>query len=200
MILPMLGVAQEVDFDWSKYGTPIDLPEQSEDDPPREETELDIEIAAFRSEHRARNAVLINNSAEQALNDDGRIIGSEALGRLVTPTPVIIIAEAMVADPVVELYTSIKKLPECAHTVRILYTESADRSESALLGYTIENPKGVYTKLVKYDSETEWLKWITKSFEKDDAEQDGAEQPATAPESKTEGKKKPKPVSEERPK
>lgn len=199
MVLPRLAIAQEFDFDSIKYGTPIDLSENSDDKPPRVETELDIEIAAFCSEHKAHNAVLISNSAGRALNDDGRIIGSEALGRLVNPMPVIIIAEAMVADPVIELYTSIKKLPECAHTVRILYTESADRSESALLGYTIENPKGVYTKLVKYDGETEWLKWINESFRKDDAEQYGAEQPATAPESKPESKEKPKPESEGRP-
>lgn len=92
----------------------------------------------------------------------------------------------MVADPVVELYTSIKRLPDCAHTVRILYTESPDRSESSLLGYTIENPKGVYTKLVKYDGKTPWLEWITASFKNDDREQVDADQPATAPESKTE--------------
>ena len=198
MVLPVLAIAQEFDFDSIKYGTPIDLPEESEDESPREETELDIEIAAFRSEHKAHNAVLISNSAGRALNDDGRLIGSEALGRLVNPMPVIIISEAMVADPVVELYTSIKKLPECAHTVRILYTESDDRSEAALLGYTIENPKGVNTKLVKYDGETEWLTWINESFRKDDAEQYGAEQPATAPESKPEGEQKPEPESEGR--
>lgn len=136
------------------------------------ENDLDREIKAFREKHGAYNAVLINNFEGRALNKDGQVIGSEALGSVVNPQNVLIIARAMVADPVVELYTSIKRLPDCAHTIRILYTESPGRSVSSLLGYTIENPKGVYTKLVKYDGKTPWLEWITKSFKNDDGEQD----------------------------
>jgi len=164
----------------------------------RPESDLDREIETFRKHHAAYNAVLINNSAGRALNKEGQVVGSEAMGTVVNPQEVLIITRAMVADPVVKLYTSIKKVPDCAHTVRILYTESPDRSESSLLGYTIENPKGVYTKLVKYDRKTPWLEWIAESFEKDDGEQAGAEQPATRPESKLEGSDKPQPESEGR--
>lgn len=142
----------------------IEIPEGS----PWAETQLYKEIEAFGIEHGTRNVVLINNSESREINEDGRLIGLEALGRAANPRDVMIIAPARVAAPVVELYTAIEKLPNCAHTVRILYTESGDRSESTLLGYTIENPRRHYTKLVKYDGKTPWLKWVTNSFKKDD--------------------------------
>jgi hypothetical protein len=196
LILSALPIsADEIEIDLSQFGEPIEVTTNSEAEEATPETELDREIEAFRALHGAYNAVLINNSAGRALNKEGKVIGSEGLGTPVNPHEVLIIARAMVADPVVKLYTSIKKVPDCAQTVRILYTESPDLSESSLLGYTIENPKGVYTKLVKYDGKTPWLEWITESFKKDDGEQGGAGQPATASESKSDGKDKPQPES-----
>ena len=190
--------ADELKVAWSQYGTPIQVSDISSGDASAKNTKLDREVEAFRAKHEARNAVLINNSEGRALKKGGQLAEPDGGGRLVTPTPVITISEAMVADPVVKLYTSIARLPECANTIRILYTESEDRSEASLLGYTIEKPDGVYTKLVKYDGKTPWLEWITKSFQNDDAEQNGAGQPATASELKSEGKEKLKPESEGR--
>lgn len=141
------------------------------------ESALDREIEEFRAKHDARNAVLINNAGGRALDKEGRITGAEGLGTPVAPGDVIIIAEAMVNDPVVKLYTSIKKLPDSAHTVRILYSNSPDGKSSSLLGYTIENAEDVYTKLVKYDGRTPWLEWINGSFKKDDAEHEAAGKP-----------------------
>ncbi len=193
-----LVCADELEFDLGQFGQLIEISADSAEGEAAPETALDREIEAFRKGHQAYNAVLINNSDGRALNKEGQVDGSEALGTVVYPKEVLIIARASVADPVVKLYRSIKKIPDCAHTVRILYTESQDRSESSLLGYTIENPKRVYTKLVKYDGETPWLEWITASFKKDDREQVGADLPATAPESKSEGKEKPKTETEGR--
>ena len=148
------------------------------------ESELDRKVEVFRKQHGAYNAVLINNSKGRALNKEGQVIGSDGLGTILNlqdVPEVLVISRAMVADPIVKLYTSIKKVPDCAHTVRILYTESPPGySKATLLGYTIENPKGVYTKLVKYDGETPWLEWITESFKKDDGEQVGAGNPLDA--------------------
>ncbi len=186
-----LVFADELEFDLSQFGQLIEISAHSEEGEAAPETALDREIEAFRMSHQAYNAVLINNSGGRALNKEGQVAGSEALGSVVNPKEVLIIARASVADPVVELYTSIKKIPDCAHTVRILYSESQDQSESSLLGYTIENPKRVYTKLVKYDGKTPWLEWITASFKKDDEEQAGADLPVTAQESKSEGNEKP---------
>jgi hypothetical protein len=140
----------------------------------KKESALDREIEEFRAKHEARNAVMINNAGGRALDKEGRITGSEELGSPVAPGEIITISEAMVNDSVVELYTSIKKLPEHAHTVRILYSESPDGKSSSLLGYTIENADDVYTKLVRYDGRTPWLEWITESFKKDDAEHEAA--------------------------
>ena len=177
--LPELLLAQEEVPHSSNYGNPIDVQEGSAQDDHRSESGLDKEISAFQAEHKAATAALINNSTGRALNNDGRIIGSEALGRLVTPVEVIIIPEAWFPDSIAELYSSVKKLPDSAHLVRILYSVSPDRSETKLLGYTIESLDGIYTKLVKYDGKTPWLKWLTRSFQNDDAEQGGADQPAT---------------------
>jgi hypothetical protein len=164
--------ADEIEIDLSQFEEVIEFATDIEAKSARPETELDREIQAFRTLHGAHNAVLINNSAGRALNKEGKVTGSEGLGTPVNPQEVLIIAPATVADPVVKLYRSIEKVPDCAHTVRILYTESSDRSESSLLGYTIENPKGVYTKLVKYDGKTRWLEWVTESFKKDNGEHD----------------------------
>ena len=197
----LVGAEEQV-IDWSLWqvhGTPINIPAQTAPEEKRPLTAIDREIEAFLAQHKARDCRLINNTAGRALNNDGRLIGAEAMGRAVNPTEVIIIAPAMVAQPVVELYTSIKQLPDSSESVCIWYTESLDRSESSILGYTIENPRGVYTKLVKYDGKTPWLQWITASFKKDDGEQGGADQPATVPKSKPEGNQKTKPESEARP-
>ena len=50
----------------------------------------------------------------------------------------------------------------------------------------------------KIERMLEMVKTLRSAHKKDRAQQDGAEQPATAPESKWEGKEKPKPESEER--
>lgn len=178
--IPFVAHGDELEIDLSEYGEPIEIPINSQT-ASKPETELDRKISTLRKKHGAYNAVLINNSKGQALNKNGQISESEALGTVVNPGEVLVIARAMVAEPVVKLYTSIKKLPDCAHTVRILYTESPDRAKSSLLGYTIENPKGIYTKLVEYDGKTPWLEWITKSFKNDDGEQGSAHQSTTAP-------------------
>lgn len=193
-----LAYAEEPDLDWIRYGPPIIIPQAAPKEK-RPKTDLDREIDAFLAPHQARGCRLINNTLGRALNDDGRLIGAEPMGRAVNPTEVIIIAPTMVAQPIVELYTSIKKLPEHSESVCIWYTESLDRSESSLLGYTTENPRGVYTKLVKYGGKTPWLQWITDSFKKDDGEQGGVDQPATVPKSKPEGNQKTKSESEARP-
>jgi hypothetical protein len=165
-----LALGQEFKIDLSHLSEYTPIPNKQSDDEARPETALDGEIEKFRQHHGAYNAVLVNNSGDRVLNAKGEVVGQEAMGSVVNPTAVLIIARSMVADPVVDLYTSIKELPDCAHTVRILYTESQDRSESSLLGYTIENPKGVYTKLVQYDGKTPWLEWITESFKIQDKE------------------------------
>jgi hypothetical protein len=115
LISVLLG-AEGLEVDFSQYGDPVDVQSGPNGEEARPESELDREISEFRANHQARNAVLINNSEGRAFDEDGRVRGSEGLGRLAIPTEVILIAEARVARPVVELYTSIKKLPNCAHT------------------------------------------------------------------------------------
>ena len=82
--LPELLLAQEEVPNSSNYGNPIDVQEGSTQDHHRLESGLDKEISAFQAEHKAVAAALINNSVGRALNNDGKIIGSEPLGRLVT--------------------------------------------------------------------------------------------------------------------
>lgn len=166
--LPLLAEVLEIDL--SQFGEPIKLPSKPNNREKRPDTKLDREIAEFRTKHEARIAVLINNADRRALDAKGRVKGLEGLGDPVDPKQVLVIAEAMVTAPVVELYTSIKRLPECAHTVHIIYTESPDRSKSSLLGYTIIDADETNVKLVKYEGNQPWLDWINKSFEKDDAE------------------------------
>jgi len=184
-LISTLICAEDLEIDLSQFGTPIELPANPTDEKTRPETALNREIEAFFAKHEAYGVRLINNSAGRALNEDGRLIGAEAMGRVVNPTNVIIIARASVARPVVEFYTSINKLPDCSESVCIWYTESPDHSESSLLGYTIENPRGVYTKFVEFGGKNPWLDWITASFEKDDRKLSVADEPAADPKAKT---------------
>jgi hypothetical protein len=163
--------AAETDKNAKPSGDTANPPDAGEASASVPETALDREISAFMVKHHAENAVLINNGNQRALDENGRIKGSEALGRAVNAPEVIIIAWSFVPDSIVDLYTSIKRLPNCAHKVRILYTQSEDFKKGSLIGYTIEDSDGTSTKLRKYDGKTPWLNWITESFRKDDAEQ-----------------------------
>jgi len=160
--------------------------------------ELNRKIEAFMSENDVRiAAVMFQNPASLRANKDASTDKPKPSGFQIGPMKVPFIAESRVTGRIVDLYTSIEKLPRCARTVKILYTHSTDEPES-FLGYTIENPDGVYTKLVIYDGKLPWLEWIIGSFESDDAEQNGAGQPATVPKSKPEGDENPKLESEGR--
>jgi len=190
--------AEEPEIDWIQYGTPIDIPASTTEEEPRPKSILDREIEAFLLQFKSYDAArLINNSSGRALDDAGHLVVGGDLGRVVNPSEVIIIAPARVPRSIVELYTAIKKLPNCAESICVYYSSSPDWKTGDLLGYTIENPRGTNTKLVKYDGVTPWLEWITASFKKD-GEQAGSGQPATRPESKPEGSDQPQPESEGR--
>lgn len=160
--------------------------------------ELHRSIEAFVSENEVRiAAVMFQDLASRKANKYVSTDKPKPSGFQTGPMKVPFIAESRVTGRIVDLYTSIEKLPRCARTVKILYTHSTDEPES-FLGYTIENPVGFYTKLVLYDGSLPWLEWIARSFEIDDAEQNGAGRPATVPESKSESEGNNKPESEGR--
>lgn len=143
---------------------------------------MPADVTKLREKLELHNAVLINNFAGRLIDQKTKTLKGDlaALGTPVNPKDVMIIAEAMVPDDMVELYTSIRRLPDSAEVVRVLYTLSADRKKATLIGYTVERPRGTDVAFVRYDGSTPWLEWITKSFSKIDAK----------PESKTSPPKK----------
>ncbi|MEM1085095.1 MAG: hypothetical protein AAGI48_13365 [Verrucomicrobiota bacterium] len=143
------------------------------------------------------NALLINNRAGRAIDPTtGRLKAAPELGRAVDAGEVMVIAWSIVSDDVVDLYSSIKRLPESADAVRIWYTDSDDFKEGTLLGYTIERPQGTEIRFVRYDKRMPWLQWIRQSFAEVDAAEmrkaeEGAGEPVTRSESDAEGCDKP---------
>ena len=132
---------------------------------------MPADVTKLREKRELHNAVLMNNFEGRLIDQKTKTLKGDlaALGTPVNPKDVMIIAEAMVPNDMVELYTSIKRLPDSAEVVRILYTLSADRKKSTLIGYTVERPSGTDVAFVRYDGSAPWLEWITKSFPTIDA-------------------------------
>ena len=143
---------------------------------------MPADVTKLRGKQELHNAVLMNNSESRLIDQKTKTLkGTLArLGTPLNPKDVIIMAETFVPDDMVELYTSIRRLPDSAEVVRILYTVSADRKKATLVGYTVERPRGTDVAFVRYDGSAPWLEWITKSFPAIDAK----------PESKTSPPKK----------
>ncbi|HWB05579.1 MAG TPA: hypothetical protein VG796_21350 [Verrucomicrobiales bacterium] len=133
---------------------------------PAEETVLPADIRKLMEKGEIHNAVLLNNFEGRLMDQSTKTLKGNlaALGTPVNPGDVMIISDASVPDEMVDLYTSITRLPDAAEVVRILYTLSADRKKATLLGYTVERPRGTEAAFVRYDGSTPWLEWVTASF------------------------------------
>lgn len=131
-----------------------------------EEAIVPNDVAELRKNGELHNAVLMNNSGGRLIDQKTGTLKGESpiIGRPVNPKDVMIVAEAFVPDEMVQLYTSIERLPDSAEDVRILYTVSADKKKATLIGFSVERPRGTYVAFFRYDGTTPWLEWITKSF------------------------------------
>jgi hypothetical protein len=132
---------------------------------------LPAEISELMKKGEMHNAVLFNNAQGRLIDPETKTMKGDlaGLGTPVDPHEVMIIAEASVPEEMVNLYTSITRLPDTAEVVRILYTLSGDRKKATLLGYTVERPRGTEVAFVRYDGSSPWLAWITQSFTAVDA-------------------------------
>ena len=136
-----------------------------------EEPIVPADVTELIKKREFHNAVLMNNSEDRLIDQKTKTLkGTLArLGTPVNPKDVIIMAEAFVPPDMVELYTSIRRLPNSAEVVRICYTVSTDQKKATLIGYTVESPRGTDVAFIRYDGSTPWLEWITKSFSTVDA-------------------------------
>lgn len=160
-----------------------DLPVDRATNAPPVEPVVPADIMNLFDKGEIHNAVLLNNFEGRMMNPETKKLKGDlaGLGKPVDPGDVMIISDASVPDEMVELYTSITRLPDSAEVVRILYTRSADRKKATLLGYTVERPKGTDVAFVRYDGSTPWLEWITKSFPAIDAKPDSRPSPPKMP-------------------
>ena len=145
-----------------------------------EEPILPADITKLFEKRELHNAVLMNNFAGRLIDQKTKTLKGDlaALGTPVNPQDVMLLAPPMAPDEMVELYTSIRRVPDSAEVVRILYTLSADRTKATLVGYTVERPRGTDVAFVRYDGSAPWLEWITKSFSTIDAKPESKTSPA----------------------
>ena len=150
---------------------------------PAVELILPADVTKLIEKGELHNAVLWNNSEGRLIDPKTKTLKGDlaALGTPRNPRDVMLIAEPTVPDDMVALYTSIRRLPDSAEVVRILYTVSPDRKKATLVGYTVERPRGTDVAFVRYEGATPWLEWITTSFLAIDAKSDSKVSPAKKP-------------------
>lgn len=164
VLMPLAAAAYLITNRWLLWRADSSRYQTSE--MPAGEAVLPADISKLMEKGEIHNAVLLNNFEGRLMDQNTKTLKGDlaALGTPVNPTDVMIISDASVPDEMVDLYTSIQRLPDAAEVVRILYTVSADRKRATLLGYIVERPRGTTAAFVRYDGSTPWLEWITGSF------------------------------------